>query len=548
MPHPRLERVANVVLRVPPVVLLDRLYRWDVQAFADTGRPLADQPHLRGRRLWSLYYAGTTFTMRWSMDPRAPYMRTPWHSGTLPLHSLAAIVALCSLLLKTRQAGLLCALLLPLAARLCCLPAQALSTVSTFGTLLVALELLCGAASCLGVTFRTAAVACREIFRGPEVFQLVTLGVSLWRRLAVPLLFSTFWLVLFTLRIFTLASSSASHLLSQRGWIFIILSSVAECCSTPYSLVGLTFTVSYLALGLLQLGKLYLEGYGAFQNGNVMHSGMTEGTTLLLFALQTGLLDLQLLQRTFLLSVIFLIVVTSTLQSMIEIAKPVMLGLGASQNRSFWKHFRGVSMCLFLFAVPGFMACRIAHFFRLDFWLLILISNCTLTSLQVMGTLFIYGLFLVELFQETPVQKMDEIIYCVNAISRALEFLVAVCTVAYSTWESILGEWTWMGASVIIIHGYFNVWLRAQSGWKSFLLRWEAAKKISFLPRATSRQLAEHNDLCAICFQEMALAVIMPCSHFFHEGCLRKWFYVQDTCPLCHRAAQVPAGQGGHRG
>ncbi|XP_026546416.1 RING finger protein 145-like isoform X2 [Notechis scutatus] len=54
----RLERLANVVLRVPPVVLLDLLYRWDVRAFADAGRPLADQLQLRGARLWSLYYAG----------------------------------------------------------------------------------------------------------------------------------------------------------------------------------------------------------------------------------------------------------------------------------------------------------------------------------------------------------------------------------------------------------------------------------------------------------------------------------------------------------
>lgn len=47
--------------------------------------------------------------------------------------------------------------------------------------------------------------------------------------------------------------------------------SAAECCSTPYSLVGLTFTVSYLALGVLNLCKFYLLGFGAFQNGNVMH-------------------------------------------------------------------------------------------------------------------------------------------------------------------------------------------------------------------------------------------------------------------------------------
>lgn len=55
--------------------------------------------------------------------------------------------------------------------------------------------------------------------------------------------------------------------------------------------------------------------------------------TLLLLALQTGLLDLQILQRTFLLSIILFIVVTSTLQSMIEIADPIVLALGASRNR-----------------------------------------------------------------------------------------------------------------------------------------------------------------------------------------------------------------------
>lgn len=63
--------------------------------------------------------------------------------------------------------------------------------------------------------------------------------------------------------------------------------------------------------------------------------GVTEGVTLLLLALQTGLLDMQALQRTFLLSIILFIVVTSTLQSMIEITDPVILALGASRNRYF---------------------------------------------------------------------------------------------------------------------------------------------------------------------------------------------------------------------
>ncbi|XP_077157371.1 RING finger protein 145-like [Paroedura picta] len=573
---PGLERVANVALRVPGVVLLDLLYRCDAQAFADLLPPRA----LPAQHLRALYYAGhlacvvllllpvrslvklylyilTMLLLYVGHQTARDYVRQEVdhdfqgmvHNDPLALSRFATVLTgqvivatLCALLQKTRRVWLFSAPLLPLVARLCCFPLQALAVVNTFAVVLTALGALYVVASSFSVFFSLAVAACREVGQALEVYQLVALGTSLWRRLAIPVLFLVFWLVLFTLKIYAFWVSSGP-LLSQQGLLFVFLSSVAECCSSPYSLIGLTFTVSYLALGLLKLCKFYLAGFDAFQNGNVMHRGVTEGVTLLLLALQTDLLDLQLLQRTFLLSIILFIVVTSTLQSMIEIADPIVLGLGASQNRSVWKHFRGVSMCLFLLFFPGFMAYKIAHFFHMDFWLLILVSSCMLTSLQVMGTLFIYGLFMMELFQEAPVEKMDEIVYYVHAVSRVLEFLVAVCVVAYGTWESVFGEWSWMGASVIIIHSYFNVWLRAQSGWRSFLLRREAAEKINSLPRATREQLQEHNDVCAICFQEMTLAVVTRCGHIFHGGCLRKWFYVQDTCPLCHQPVKALAGE-----
>ncbi|XP_073199176.1 RING finger protein 145-like isoform X1 [Lepidochelys kempii] len=598
---PRLEEVANVALRVPSVVLLDLLYRWDVQAFAELLRPQQEEAPWRRRALWHAYYLGHMLCVGVLLLPVRSLVKLYLYGLTLLLlfvgHQTARdymrhemeyefqgavyqdpvvlsrfltaltgqifVSTLCALLMKTKQVWLFCAPLLPLLARLCGLPLQALPVVNAFATSVTVVEVLYVATSHLLAPFHLAAAVCREMAQGLEMYRLVALAMSLWSQLAIPVLFLVFWLVLFTLQIYSFLASSNS-LLAQQGLLFIFLSSVAECCGTPYSLLGLTFTVSYLALAALNLCKLYLLGYDAFQNGNVMHRGVTEGVTLLLLALQTGLLDLQILQRTFLLSIILFIVVTSTLQSMIEIANPIVLALGASQNRSPWKHFRSLSLCLFLLVFPCFMAYKIARFFHMDFWLLILVSSCMLTSLQVrpdllphirvsscmltslqvMGTLFVYALFMIELFQDAPLEKTDEIIYYVNAVSRVLEFLVAVCVVAYGTWESIFGEWSWMGASVIIIHSYFNVWLRAQSGWKSFLLRREAAKKINSLPRATRGQLRDHNDVCAICFQEMNMAVITDCGHFFHTGCLRKWLYVQDTCPMCHQPVKPSATEG----
>ncbi|NWY02139.1 RN145 protein, partial [Nothoprocta ornata] len=172
--------------------------------------------------------------------------------------------------MRTRQAWLFAAPLLPLLARLCGLPLHALPTVNAFASALTTLEVLYVLATHVLVPFQLAAVACRELVQALEVYRLLALGASLWSQLAVPLLFLVFWLVLFSLRLVSYLASSSSPV-AQQGLLFVLLSSVAECCSTPYSLVGLTFTVSYVALGVLNLCKFYLLGYGAFQNGNVMH-------------------------------------------------------------------------------------------------------------------------------------------------------------------------------------------------------------------------------------------------------------------------------------
>ncbi|NXU77266.1 RN145 protein, partial [Oreotrochilus melanogaster] len=96
------------------------------------------------------------------------------------------------------------------------------------------------------------------------------LGMSLWGQLAIPLLFLVFWLILFSLRLISLLAPSDGPTAPQ-GLLFLLLSSAAECCSSPYSLLGLTFTTSYLALGVLTLCKFCLQGMDAFHNGNVMH-------------------------------------------------------------------------------------------------------------------------------------------------------------------------------------------------------------------------------------------------------------------------------------
>ncbi|KAA8579237.1 hypothetical protein FQN60_007178 [Etheostoma spectabile] len=498
---PRLEELANVALRVPSLLVLDLLYKCDIEGLTEHIKAKNEDMLFKYKYvIWNMYYIGHLINVVVLVLPLRHIVMLYLHilaamllymghqvskdyvreelqygfEGAVYLDSLAfnrfvsamtsqiILSTLCAFLMKTRKVWLFSAHMLPLLARLCAAHHTTLLTVNTLSMGLTGAGITVFLLSHVFVPYRLAKAAYSELLQLEviELYRLLAVGISLWNQFAVPVLFSVFWFVLFIVQLFPDTMSglaSAGH----QGIMFFLLTSVSECCATPYSLLGLTFVVSYLALGLLNLCKFYLGGYAGVQNDNVMHRGVTEGVTLLLLALQTGLLDMQALQRTFLLSIILFIVVTSTLQSMIEITDPVILALGASRNRSVWKHFRGLSMCLLLLVFPVFMAYKISQFFHMDFWLLILVSSCMLTSLQVTGTMLIYSLFMVELFRSDPIESLDEVIYWVNAVSRVLEFVVALCVVAYGTWESLFGEWSWMGASVIIIHSYFN-WLYVQ--------------------------------------------------------------------------------------
>ncbi|XP_026227028.1 RING finger protein 145 [Anabas testudineus] len=570
----RVEAVLNVGLRVPSIMLLDVLYRWDVSSFFQKIQrsSLSNNPLFQYKYLaLYLHYVGYILSLVLLTLPRQhlvklylyvltalllfaghqvsrDYVRSELESGyegpvyleplsmnrfTTALIGQLVVCTLCSCVMQTKRIWLFSAHLLPLVARLCLVPLESIVFINKFSTIFTGLEVIYFLASNLLVPYNLAKTAYRELAQVVEVYGLLALGMSLWNQLVLPVLFMCFWLLLFALQIYSYFSTRDQPT-SRERLLFLFLTSIAECCSTPYSLLGLVFTVSFIALGVLTLCKFYLQGYRAFMNDNTMHRGMTEGITLLILAVQTGLIELQVIHRAFLLSIILFIVVASILQSMLEIADPIVLALGASRDKSLWKHFRAVSLCLFLLIFPAYMAYMICQFFHMDFWLLIIISSSILTSLQVLGTLLIYILFMVEEFRKAPVENMDEVIYCVNGTYRLLEFLVAVCVVCYGVSETVFGEWSVMGSTIILVHSYYNVWLRAQLGWQSFLLRRDAVNKIKSLPTASNTQLEQYNDICAICYQDMNNAVITPCSHFFHAGCLKKWLYVQETCPLCH--------------
>ena len=362
----------------------------------------------------------------------------------------------------------------------------------------------------------------------------VSLLFTAWHTILLPIQFLVFWIVLFCSQLYVYMMRTPLSL-SQEGWLLFVLACVGECCATPISLIALCVTIAYASYYILTLTRLYLQGWNAFTADQDVMRGWTEGFTMMLIAVQTGLLDLKPLQRAFLMCVLLFIVASSLIQSMYEMAEPILLSLSASHNKNIFKHVRAIILFTFLWLFPLYMTYSICQYFDLDFWLLVIMSSCLLTSVQVVGSLVIYTLFMYDGIRTDPWESLDDIVYYTRSFVRILEFVVAVFVVCYGMKESILGEWSWINSSILIIHCYFNVWQRLQSGWKTFLLRREAVKKLESLPTATEQQIQTYNDVCPICYQSLLAAKITPCGHFFHATCLKKWLYVKDTCPMCHK-------------
>lgn len=52
----------------------------------------------------------------------------------------------------------------------------------------------------------------------------------------------------------------------------------------------------------------------------------------------------------------------------------------------------------------------------------------------------------------------------------------------------------------------------------------------------------DHNDTCAICFQEYQPGELihkLPCDHYYHMACIDQWLSRDTTCPLC-KASVTP--------
>ena len=423
---------------------------------------------------------------------------------------------------------------LPIVIRLSGFAQSDLLLVHNFATVLIILATIYYVLVCVPILIEQLRVLHVYSMFEVEALGFGQLAVDIWSRLFVPSQFFVFWLGHCLTQLHALLVHP--DLVQNSGvysdeWYMVFLCAISQICDSPLTLIGTCVAMSYASGFVLYATKMFIQSYSVDRNP---HAGLTEGLTMGLLAAQTGLIKIKMPQRLATMSIILFVVVASLVQSIYETTEPMLLALSANKHSNIVRHLKILILCFFLFAFPLYMTYILFYIFDLNFWTLVVISICVMTSVQVIGLFIIYCLFFYDGSREEPWESLDDVIYYTRAVVRCLEFLVAFFVVCAGFHESLVGQWSWSSSAVLIVHCYFNVWQRLQTGWVSFLRRREAAKHIDALPPATKEQLAAHNDVCAICYQTMSVSVrVTRCHHLFHGSCLRKWFYVKEQCPMC---------------
>ncbi|KAK4308303.1 hypothetical protein Pmani_019985 [Petrolisthes manimaculis] len=369
-------------------------------------------------------------------------------------------------------------------------------------------------------------------------FGLHALLESEWVRLNVPNVLRTFWVIRVVQHVMSLVAEIAyargdyrSIFLLGVGDVFVIFKSVMiQGCETAVALLGMTSVVSYVShyVGVLfQMILLTTED-------DERSMGTVCAILFFILAEQSGLTVMEGEKRFVRLCRNFCLLFTAMLHFIHNMVNPVLMSLSASCNPAMYRHTRALFVCLLLFSLPLVLLYILWSFYPLSTWLLAVSAFSIQVVVKTLVSVLIYSLFLVDAYRNQFWERLDDHVYYISAFGNSVEFVFGILLFFNGAWIYFFESGGSIRAFMMCVHAYFNIWCEAKNGWTVFMKRRTAVKKIDSLPEATTDQLSKHDDVCAICFQELQSARITRCNHYFHSVCLRKWLYVQDSCPLCH--------------
>ncbi|XP_078072215.1 E3 ubiquitin-protein ligase RNF139 [Mustelus asterias] len=386
----------------------------------------------------------------------------------------------------------------------------------------------------------------RHMYR---IYGLQVIVEDTWKRIRFPDVLRVFWLTRLMAQAIILVyvvkatqgdSEKKSYFISWSDSWEVLCSLIISGCDSTLTVLGMSAVISSLA-HYLGLGILAFIGSTEEEDKRL---GFVAPVLFFILALQTGLSGLEPEERLVRLSRNMCLLLTAILHFIHGMTDPVLMSLSASHVSSLRRHLPVLMVSISLFILPIVLSCTLWQVHTLNTWLFAVTAFCVELCLKVIVSLTVYTLFIIDGYYNVLWEKLDDYIYYVRSTGNVIEFIFGVIMFGNGAYTMVFESGSKIRACMMCLHAYFNIYLQAKNGWKTFINRRTAVKKINSLPEVRGNRLHDIGDVCAICYQEFTTSArITPCNHYFHALCLRKWLYIQDTCPMCHQGVYIEDDQ-----
>lgn len=378
-----------------------------------------------------------------------------------------------------------------------------------------------------------------------QVYGIQVMIEDAWKKIHFPDVLRVFWLTRlatqavflgYMVKVSSADAGEASYFIQWNDFWELVCNLIISGCDSTLTVLGMSAVISSMA-HYLGLGILAFIGSTEEEDKRL---GFVAPVLFFILALQTGLSGLQPEERLVRLCRNMCLLLTAILHFIHGMTDPVLMSLSASHVSSFRRHFPVLLVSAFLFVLPVLLSCVLWHFYALNTWLFAVTAFCIELCLKVIVSLTVYTLFMIDGHYSVVWEKLDDYVYYVRSTGSIIEFIFGVIMFGNGAYTMMFESGSKIRACMMCLHAYFNIYLQAKNGWKTFVNRRTAVKKINSLPEVQVSESNEIDDVCAICYQEFRTSArVTPCHHYFHALCLRKWLYIQDTCPMCHQKVYI---------
>lgn len=255
------------------------------------------------------------------------------------------------------------------------------------------------------------------------------------------------------LRLFWLVAMVASFISQKQAkfnlmWFLICLGSASNSSLRLFS----------LALWIPEISFFILWSSQAILKWSINHTvqDMDQyniGNAFIFFFIASfnAILHVELIQRIFIISLLFFICFSYIMQSVHKLCDETLMGLSTSTHPNLYAHVRTILLTLCLIWALVYVSWIFCYQFQFQTWQLVIVSTNIVTCVQTLSTLAIYALFMYDLRSRNNLENLDDWVYYLNAISKLLEFLSAFLLLGFGLWDIIQGSWSIFGININIL-------------------------------------------------------------------------------------------------